>query len=89
MAAGEGCALAEGADLVWNATGMTTPETRAVVDALVGQLAETPVVVELSPQRAEMHQDRLSGTWITATPVTGRRFLHQVDAVFLQSGGQR
>lgn len=57
----DGCAIAEGADLVVSCLGHERDVAREVVDALRTRCASTPLIVDLTPEQAVEAAQKILG----------------------------
>ena len=69
LAGDEGCEAAHGADVIVAGLGLATGQTREVLEALRACCAETPVVVEVTPDEKEAWPELLEGLEVVVFPV--------------------
>lgn len=68
LVAHEGCALADGADVIVTSLGLDYAENQDVVRALRAHYPETPLVVEAPPEAAGRYPELLEGCDVVASP---------------------
>ena len=72
LAVGDGCALAEGADVIYNQLGLRPKTHRDVAVALRAQFPNTPIVLEVSIDEAKREAELLDAFHVETGATTGR-----------------
>lgn len=89
LATEDGCAAAEGADVVVSALGLGTPETRAALSALRRRLPETPLLVTATAAEAERWPELVYGAALVDPSAPAEQVLDGVRALRPEVGEAR
>lgn len=81
LAAEDGCAAAEGADVVVSALGLGTPQTRAALAALRRRLPSTPLLVAATEAEAERWPELVYGAELVEPAASPTQVLDRVLAL--------
>lgn len=75
----EGCPLVEGADVVVTSFDLNRPETRDIVFELRSLRPRKPLVIETSPENAELYPELLTGADLITSPTEPSEVLAAVE----------
>lgn len=80
LAGEDGCAAAEGADVVVSSLGLRSAEAREALSALRTRLPRTPLVVQADLEEVARWPELVAGCEIVAAPATPEQLLEGVRA---------